>query len=124
LNYLLDTHIFLWWLHQPEKLSVNEFKAIENPENNIYVSAVVAWEVMIKSALNKLTFKGNILAAIEQNQFTQLPISTPQCLHLKDLPPIHQDPFDRLLICQSLHEGMTILTQDQNILRYAVKVLR
>jgi PIN domain nuclease of toxin-antitoxin system len=124
LKYLLDTHVFLWWLHQPSKLTHREIEVIEDPQNLIFVSAVVAWESVIKQSLGKLIFRGSISDAIEENKFSSLPISIAHTLELKNLPMHHHDPFDRLLICQAKVEKMVLLSHDKKIPLYQVNLLK
>jgi PIN domain nuclease of toxin-antitoxin system len=120
MKLLLDTHVLLWWLEDPKKLSSPARKAIQDGRNMVYVSAVVAWEIIIKKALDKLVAPDDLEGAIEASRFLPLPITIPHVLAVRSLPEYHRDPFDRMLIAQALHEGFQIVTRDLNIARYPV----
>ena len=120
MTLLLDTHIFLWWLENPQQLSKAAQKAIGDGKNTVYVSAAVAWEITIKKALNKLDAPDDIEGAMAANRFLPLPISVPHALAVRALPDIHRDPFDRLLIAQAKHEGFKLVSRDPNVPLYGV----
>ena len=117
---LLDTHIVLWFLNGerlPEKIK----ELIQSGEN--FVSVVSLWEVAIKMNLNKYTFNGGFQAfreLVKKNGFNILPIRDEYMAKLFDLPFIHRDPFDRLLVATTIVENMTIITADENIQKYDV----
>jgi PIN domain nuclease of toxin-antitoxin system len=114
---LLDTHLLLWALSQPSKLSTATRKHIVAAE--VYVSAASIWEVSIKSALGKLTAHANdVLAAIEPAGFTLLPISGEHAAKVAELPMLHRDPFDRMLVAQASVEPMLLLTNDETLRGY------
>jgi PIN domain nuclease of toxin-antitoxin system len=120
MTLLLDTHVLLWWLEDPKKLSERAKKAIQDGRNPVYVSAVVAWEIAIKKALGKLDAPDDLEEVIEASRFLPLPITIPHALAVRSLPDYHRDPFDRMLIAQALHEGFRLVTRDQDIARYPV----
>jgi PIN domain nuclease of toxin-antitoxin system len=120
---LLDTHVLLWWLDDPEQLSKQARKAIRDGKNIIYVSAVVAWEIAIKKALGKLDAPDDLEEALAANRFLPLPITIPHALAVLSLPDHHRDPFDRLLIAQALHEGFRLVSRDADIARYPVPLI-
>jgi PIN domain nuclease of toxin-antitoxin system len=108
---LLDTHLLLWALSQPRKLTAAARKQIDASE--VYASAASIWEISIKSALGKLTANPrDILAGIEPAGFSLLSISGEHAAKVVELPPLHKDPFDRLLVAQSMVEPMLLLTND------------
>jgi PIN domain nuclease of toxin-antitoxin system len=108
---LLDTHVLLWALSQPEKLSAATRRQIDAGE--VYASAASIWEISIKSALGKLAANpSDILAAIAPAGFILLSITGEHAAKVVELPPLHKDPFDRLLVAQSLVEPMLLLTND------------
>jgi PIN domain nuclease of toxin-antitoxin system len=114
---LLDTHLLLWALSQPSKLSPATRKQIVAGE--IYVSAASIWEVSIKSALGKLAAKASdVLAGIEPAGFTLLPISGEHAAKVAELPMLHKDPFDRMLVAQASVEPMLLLTNDEALRGY------
>jgi PIN domain nuclease of toxin-antitoxin system len=122
--YLLDTRTALWYFNGDEKLSKTANEIIYNSSNPIYLSIVSAWELAIKIGLGKMGFTGKSAGFIrlaEDDDFTIIPIKTIHLSALETLPFIHRDPFDRLLIATAIAEGMTIITADENIVRYEVK---
>jgi PIN domain nuclease of toxin-antitoxin system len=121
-NLLLDTHAFLWWQQQPEELSAEAREAIAGPNNLVVVSAVVAWEIAIKRSLGKLV-TGDVMEAIEGNNFHTLAVTVEHARAIESLPPLHRDPFDRMLIAQALTEGLTLVTRDEAIRSYSVSLL-
>jgi len=126
MNVLLDTHALLWFLNGDNELSEKSRKAIEEINNDKFISIVSLWEIAIKISLKKLEFKKgfkNIYRLIEENGFNILPISFEHTLIVSSLEFIHRDPFDRLLVAQAIHEKMIIITKDSNITKYRVKTL-
>ncbi|OGB97759.1 hypothetical protein A3F06_02995 [candidate division TM6 bacterium RIFCSPHIGHO2_12_FULL_36_22] len=121
-SYLLDTHIILWWLSNDKKLSKKAKELIEDPNNHIVVSAVTIWEISIKKSLNKLEAPNNIIEELEKNSIDQLPMTCAHAQFVEQLPNIHQDPFDRLLISQVLVENMVFVTADKVIPKYPVHI--
>src|SRR4030042_7087848 len=116
---LLDTHTFLWWNLDSPELSTAARDFIADGNNEIFFSAASAWEIAIKCSRGKLTlpedpghYVGNRMA---YHNFQALPIQVSHALYVYNLPPIHQDPFDRLLIAQSLLEDLPIMTSDLEI---------
>jgi PIN domain nuclease of toxin-antitoxin system len=108
---LLDTHLLLWALSSPEKLSKRARQRIDSSE--VFASAASIWEVSIKSALGKLKADPNeVLAGVESAGFNHLPIIGGHAAKIAELPPIHKDPFDRLLVAQARFEPMILLTDD------------
>ena len=120
MTLLLDTHVLLWWLEDPKKLSREAKRAMQDGRNPVYISAVVAWEIAIKKALGKLDAPDDLEDVVEANRFLSLPITIPHALAVRSLPDHHRDPFDRMLIAQALHEGFRLVTRDLNIARYPV----
>ncbi len=124
MKLLIDTHILLWWLSDDAKLPENARQLIATPDNAIFVSHASLWEIQIKAMAGKLT--ANLQAILQQlpeNNFQQLPIHANHLLALAMLPPHHQDPFDRMLIAQAIHEPMHLLTHDQQLNNYSELVI-
>lgn len=119
-HYLLDTHILLWWLLGDKKLGKKRTELITQATNRITVSTVSLWEIVIKKSVGKLEVPDNFKNIIEENEFEILPITSDHVLYLENLPSIHQDPFDRLLIAQTICEGMTLVTADTIIPHYKI----
>ena len=124
MKILLDTHIVLWALSEPERLSSAVVEMVMSMEHDVWVSHVSAWEMMIKSSLGKLIIPHDLESSVYQSGFRWLPIQYHHIDRLKTLPLLHHDPFDRLLICQALEEGMTLVTADGMIHQYDVSLLR
>jgi len=123
-RYLLDTHIFLWWLSDAKKLSKEVFDIIANSSNQIYISSASIWEIAIKESLGKIKIDANLINAIEANGFIELKISAKCANGTKNLEPIHRDPFDRMLISQAIENDLTLITVDKFIIQYSkVKIL-
>jgi PIN domain nuclease of toxin-antitoxin system len=119
-RYLLDTHILLWWLSDDKKLGKKRTELLAQSSNQIAVSTVSIWEIVIKKSLGKLKVPDNLKEVIYENEFEILSITPDHVLSLQNLPPIHNDPFDRLLITQSIYEDMVIVTADKIIPKYEV----
>ena len=120
---LLDTHVVLWWLDNPTQLAVEARSAITEPGNDVFVSAVSAWEIAIKRRLGQLDAPSDFEGAILIYGFRQLPISMAHALATETLPGHHRDPFDRMLVAQAIIEGATLITRDLDIRRYDVPMI-
>lgn len=127
MNALLDTHVFLWAAAEPERLSSAARETIADPSNQIFVSAAVVWEIVIKHSLGKLTLPSDppsyITTRLELLKFQGLPISHLHALSVGGLPHYHADPFDRIMIAQAQRENITFITADETILRYPIATL-
>lgn len=124
MNLLLDTHVLLWWLDDPTTLlSEQASTAIEDPDNQIIVSIVSAWEIAIKKTLGKLESPDNLREVIADAEFELMPIDYEHAWQVKDLPPHHRDPFDRLLVSQATIENLTLVTRDPKLKVYKVPIL-
>jgi len=113
MKYLLDTHCWLWWVLEPENLGPKSTQIISDPKNRVYLSAASTWEATIKAALGRLALPGGPRQFVEesygQDGFLALPIMPEHSVGVFDLPPLHKDPFDRLLVSQALYEGATLI---------------
>lgn len=123
MTLLLDTHVLLWWLDDPKRLSKDARKAIRDGTNVVYISAAVVWEIVLKKALGKLDVPDDLEEALDANRFLSLPITLPHALAVQTLPDHHRDPFDRLLIAQALHEGFRLVSRDADIAKYPVPLI-
>ncbi len=127
LDLLFDTHSFIWWADEPMKLSRAALAALEDENNRLFVSDVSIWEMQIKVQLGKMKLKLPLEDLIESqqrdNEVTILQITTEHILALDNLPFHHKDPFDRLLIVQSIVEDFTIVTADTEFPAYPAKLL-
>ncbi len=126
MDILLDTHTLIWFLNGDKKLSRKVRECIETPSNLKFVSIASIWEIAIKISLNKFRYpKGfnNFLEMVDDNGFDILPISFEHTLTVSSLDFIHKDPFDRLLIAQSICDNLTIATKDSFIEQYNVQTI-
>ena len=125
-RYLIDSHIFIWAIDAPERLLAAEREILDDSTQDLSVSIATFWELSIKIAKGSLrprssrTVLGDDFFARQARiaGFTVLPIEAPECEHVRRLPPLHGDPFDRLLIAQALIGGRTIITRDAVFARY------
>ncbi len=122
MNLLLDTCSLLWASTAPERLSPEAMKASNEADAGLYLSAVSVWEICLKHRLGKLDLpkppKDFIPWAMAELGLLPLPLLVEAAALEADLPPHHKDPFDRMLVCQALHHGLTILTPDKLISQY------
>lgn len=123
MNILIDTHIFLWALADPLKLSDAKRSALEDLSNTIYVSAVSIAELMIKTSIGKLRIEFDPVAKAKESGFALLDFKAEAALLLKDMPFHHKDPFDRMLIAQSIACNYPIMTEDSKIMRYDCRIV-
>lgn len=124
MNILLDTHALIWALENNPKLSQVARNAICDGKNVVFVSAASVWEISIKKAMGKLEFPDTLAEEIELHRFTPLNINTEHAQLAGELPDIHRDPFDRMLIAQAMIEKLTLVTRDRLIAKYDVKILK
>jgi PIN domain nuclease of toxin-antitoxin system len=120
MKLLLDTHAFLWWDSNDAHLPAALHSAIAAPRNEVFVSAVTVWEIAIKRASGKLIFQAPVAKAIQKHGFLPLPITVEHAEWAGSLPQLHRDPFDRLLVAQAQLLGLTLVSVDEQILRYQV----
>ena len=127
MKLLFDTHAFLWWDSEPQRLSEFALDACTDPSNEIYLSVASLWEMQIKMGLGKLHLRlslENILQHQQsQNGLQLLPILPSHIFALSSLPTFHKDPFDRLLVSQAGCEGCSLLSSDAFVSQYPVDVL-
>jgi len=122
--YLLDTNVLIWWVTDNDKLSDRARSIIRDPENQIFVSAASVWEIAIKSSLGKLEISKHFYHDLAKEPFTELSVSFQHAILVRDLPHIHADPFDRLLIAQARVENLTVITSDPSFKRYEIAVIK
>jgi PIN domain nuclease of toxin-antitoxin system len=124
---LLDTCTFLWIAVGAPELSERARDVFRDPENDIYLSAVSTWEIAVKHALGRLPLPEALETYIprlrQRHGIEPLALGEEVTLHVARLPPLHRDPFDRMLVCQSIVGGMTLLTPDPAIVQYAIRTL-
>lgn len=122
MKLLLDTHVLLWAAGQPERLSAQATELIQDSGNEPLFSAASLWEIAIKCGLGRPDFRVDphlLRRGLIENGYRELPIDSRHAVAVNDLPPIHKDPFDRMLVAQSRVEGILLLTSDELVARYA-----
>lgn len=125
MKLLLDTHLVLWAAGTPKRLSPVVQKLLETPENELLVSAVSFWEIVIKQSLNRDDFKVDprrLRRGLRDNGWTELPMTTDHALAVDRLPALHRDPFDRMLVAQAQVEGVVLLTADALVAQYPASI--
>lgn len=127
MKVLLDTHSFLWWCMDDPSLSVQAKKIIANGQNEVFLSAASVWEIVIKTAKGRLILPDPpaqyIANRMNLYRFQSLPVQISHAVHVYDLPPHHNDPFDRMLIAQSRLESLPLVTKDEDIRRYDLETI-
>lgn len=127
MRILLDTHIFLWFISGDTQLSTDVRDTIRDPENEVYLSIISVWEAMIKYQLGKLPLPEHPETYLpkqrELHQIASLALDESSVIQLAKLPPLHRDPFDRILICQALQNSLIIATVDTKVRAYSVSVI-
>jgi PIN domain nuclease of toxin-antitoxin system len=126
MNLLLDTHSFLWFIKGDARLSAHAVTSFQKA-SRVFLSAVSVWEIAQKYHVGKLPLPREAAAYVQEqratHQIESLPFMEEDCLHFTKLPAIHRDPFDRMLICQAIEHGLTIVTNDRAIMAYPIKTL-
>ena len=118
MRYLLDTHVVLWWYLDSPKLDKKHLQCISDSGNEIYVSAAVIWEIEVKRRNGKLVCPPDMMERIKADGFRILPIMAEHLVPLRTLSPIHNDPFDRIMVCQSIVEKIPLISYDKNVNAY------
>jgi len=121
MKLLIDTHLLLWAAGEPERLSHAARALIEDPHHELLFSAASLWELAIKRTLGRGDFRVEprlLRRGLLDNGYAELAISSEHAVAIEALPPIHKDPFDRILVAQSIVEGITLLTSDPVVARY------
>lgn len=127
MRLLLDTHVFLWFLLGDKKLEVSHRDAIRNPGNEVFLSVVSLWEIIIKHQLGNMPLPGPpeiyVPTQRRRHQIASLPVDEGSVAQIAKLPPLHRDPFDRLLIRQAMEYGLTFVTVDAAIRAYPMAMV-
>ena len=121
MKVLLDTHVLLWAAGEPERLPEQARQLLEAPENELVFSVASLWEVAIKSALGREDFRVDaavLRRGLIENGYLELPVAGEHAVAVAALPPLHRDPFDRLLVAQAQIEGIVLLTVDSLVAAY------
>ena len=121
MKLLLDTHFLLWAAGEPDKLSERARTLMEDPGNDLVFSAASLWEITIKTGLGRADFQVDphlLRRGLIENGYEELPITSQHALAVGQLPDVHRDPFDRILVAQSTVEGVLLLTHDPLVKAY------
>jgi PIN domain nuclease of toxin-antitoxin system len=121
MKLLLDTHLLLWAAGEPDRLSAKARALLDNPDHELLFSAVSLWEVAIKRGLGRADFQVDarlLRRGLLDNGYSELPIVSEHVVATENLPPIYEDPFDRVLVAQATVEGITLLTMDSVVAQY------
>jgi PIN domain nuclease of toxin-antitoxin system len=127
MKLLLDTHLLLWAANDSRRLSAAGRKLINDPANDLLFSAASLWEIAIKSSRKKKIFEVDprlMRRSLLDNGYSDLPVTAAHAVAVDGLPPIHWDPFDRILIAQAMTEGITLLTVDSLVAKYPGPILK
>ncbi|MFO0926174.1 MAG: type II toxin-antitoxin system VapC family toxin [Gemmataceae bacterium] len=127
MKLLLDTHVFLWYISADPQLPVAFRDAIQNPANEVFLSVASVWEAVVKYALGKLPLPEAPAVYLPRqrlaHQIASLQIDEDVFSHLAGLPPLHRDPFDRIMVAQAIQHGLTLVTADDTVRAYPVALL-
>lgn len=127
MNLLLDTHEFIWWAEQPQKLSRTIYDALHDKSNTLFLSIASIWEMQIKVQIGKMSFQNGLRRLVitqrRRNGLRILPVKPRHVYALQQLPFYHKDPFDRLIIAQAAVENFLLVSADPFVSAYAVNVL-
>jgi PIN domain nuclease of toxin-antitoxin system len=121
MRLLLDTHILLWGASEPERLNEAACSLLEDQDNELVFSAVSLWEIAIKTARGRSDFRidaGLLRRSLFDNGYAEIPMTGAHAVAIASLPPLHRDPFDRMLVAQAIVEGLTLVTADPALAKY------
>jgi PIN domain nuclease of toxin-antitoxin system len=124
---LLDTHVLLWTAGPANKLSAVARALLDDPQNELLFSPASLWEIAIKHGLGRSDFRIDpriLRRGLLDNGYDELPITSEHAVAIDGLPPIHKDPFDRILVAQAIVEGITLITADPLLARYPGPIKR
>lgn len=122
-RYLLDSHVLLWWAENPALLSDETRLTLADGRNMVFVSAATIWELGVKEAKGKLQMPGDVRSLIRENRFDELSITAEHAALATVLPSHHSDPFDRMLVAQATCEKLVLVTRDEKLSLYDVRLL-
>jgi PIN domain nuclease of toxin-antitoxin system len=123
LKLLIDSNALIWAVSRPSELTAAARQALQDPDNDRFVSIAAMWEIAIKISVGKLSLPDSVPAALAVIAAEPLPIVAQHVVRAQDLPLHHRDPFDRMMIAQAIEDGLTILTRDRHFRAYGIPVL-
>jgi PIN domain nuclease of toxin-antitoxin system len=123
LRLLLDTHVLIWTLSEPNRLAIKTRAAIEAEENDVFVSVVSPWELAVKGPREGLRIPDDLEAQLDWRRFELLPVLFRHTSPIESMPYHHRDPFDRMLVAQAVVDGLTIVTADRKLTNYQVSLM-
>ncbi|HVC05122.1 MAG TPA: type II toxin-antitoxin system VapC family toxin [Candidatus Acidoferrales bacterium] len=123
MNYLLDTHVLLDLLGAPHRVARAVRRVLEDPANDVVVSAASAWEIAMKASIGRLRAPDDLVDELRREGLRSMDITLSDALLAGALPRHHSDPFDRMLVAQAQHRGLTLVTRDSMLAAYGVHVL-
>ena len=124
MKYLLDTHVILWWLLDPKELNKKARDIISDRSHLLFTSSVSFWEMAIKSSIGRLNLPNNIIELLKNEKIDTIPLTAEDALAVADLPVLHNDPFDRMLVVQAKRHDMILVTRDNKLAEYPVAILK
>ena len=126
MRILLDTHVFLWFISADARLPAAMREGIRDPANEVYLSAVSVWEIIVKHQLGKLPLPAPaetyLPAQRARHRIESLPLDEESVVQLVRLPALHRDPFDRMLLCQAMHHDLVLATEDGTLRGYTERI--
>jgi PIN domain nuclease of toxin-antitoxin system len=123
MNIIIDTHIFLWLIYEPQKVNKKHFSYLEDSSNNLYLSSISVAEMMIKKSLGNLDIDFDLFEIILDMDIEILDFNAKSALLLATLPFHHKDPFDRMIISQSMSNGFKIISEDKKFKMYSCELI-
>ncbi|MBK6531230.1 MAG: type II toxin-antitoxin system VapC family toxin [Deltaproteobacteria bacterium] len=126
MTFLIDTHVLLWWRLTPDRLRPESRALLADRGNTVLWSAATAWEISIKTGISKLDVGipiGEFCVSTTRLGFDWLPITAEHCAAMVELPRLHGDPFDRMLVAQATVEGIPLMSDDPQVVRYPIRVV-
>lgn len=123
MKYLIDTHIFIWWIVGDVRLPKKAISILLNTKNQVFVSAVTAWEMTLKQQKGTLKLQRSFDEYFKSTSFEELPVEFGHISSLNKLPSIHKDPFDRLLVAQAMAERVPLISVDPIVKKYPIKTI-
>lgn len=123
MRLLLDTHVALWWLNDPTELGHEAREVVSDVGNDVFLSSVSVWEAAVKAEAGRLDVPSPTEEVARDAGFLELPVRWSHALRAAVLPPLHRDPFDRMLVAQALEEELVLVTRDQAVRQYPVATL-